>query len=120
MSASREIRQAIREEATELVRALNSRGHDVTARLGENAVRKGWAYYMILTCRNCGGDMHLGSSWTSCTSPVDLRRPQQCSGPGTHVLTEIEQARISELLEPAIADMTAAVQRVRYSTAPLN
>jgi hypothetical protein len=42
-------------------------------------------------------------------------RAEKCGGPGTWVLTEIEQARKSELLAPAIAEFRAALAGLRLN-----
>lgn len=87
-----------------------ARGHLVAWKLAPNATRKGHCYYFIGTCEHCGGNAHAGSTFSSCTSVVDLRH-DPCGGPGTYVLTEIEQARVSELIAPAIDNLRTAVRR---------
>lgn len=85
-------------------------GHDLAWKLAPNATRKGHAYYFVGTCRNCGGNIHIGASWSSTDSVVDART-EKCAGPGTWILTEIEQGRLHELAGKAIADFGAAVRR---------
>lgn len=119
MSASRETIRDVKAARDEYHVKLTAAGHKVAWKLGENAMRKGWAYTWCGTCENCGGNMSIGSTWTSTTSVVDLRNTE-CAGPGTHVLTGIEQARFSELLAPAVAAFAVAGRKAKYATAPLN
>jgi hypothetical protein len=60
------------------------------------------------TCGDCGATVEIGASWSSCGTIRDARR-EQCSGPGTAVLTEIEADRSSELFGEAVADYLQAL-----------
>jgi hypothetical protein len=91
-------------------------GHNMTWKLGPLATRKGQAYFFDGDCEHCAAHASAGSMWSSSHSIIDARR-DQCTGPGTYVLTEIEAARASELIAPAIAEFAAAVRR---QTARLN
>jgi hypothetical protein len=95
-------------------------GHDVTWKLGPNATRKGHLYFFDGTCANCHAHMSIGSAWSSSHGVLDLRSDKPCSGPGTHILTDIEAARRSELLAPAIAEFAGHVRATIAVTAALN
>lgn len=90
--------------------AARNLGHALTWKLAPNATRAGHAYYYIGTCANCAGVVHVGASWSSTPSLVVDPRHDRCGGPGTSVLTEIEQGRVHELVAPAVADFGAAVR----------
>jgi hypothetical protein len=45
----------------------------------------------------------IGSAWSSCGGVRDARHVG-CSGPGTAVLTDIEEAHVADLFAAAVAD----------------
>ncbi len=94
-----------------LDRTARNLGHHPTWALAPTTNRKGHAYYYVGTCDHCAGNAHAGPAWSSCTSVVDIRH-DRCGGPGTSVLTEIEAARCSELVAPAITTFAGEVRRV--------
>lgn len=111
MSATRWQREGTklnRDDHDARARAL---GHDVVWKLGPNATRKGHCYFFEGVCKHCHGTINVASSWTSCSNHVDLRSDKPCGGPGTHILTDIETARVSELLAPAFAEFAGHVRR---------
>jgi hypothetical protein len=114
---TRDERNGAKLNRDEYAERLARLGHDVKWNLAPHATRRGHAYFFEGLCRNCHGTISVASSWTSCSGIVDLRADSRCAGPGTHILTDIEAARASELIAPAIAEFTAAVRAV---TAALN
>lgn len=60
-------------------------------------------------CSDCGARILVRSCSTSCDGVRDARSTE-CSGPGTKILTEIEQARCSELIGAALADFRRAIR----------
>jgi hypothetical protein len=95
-------------------------GHDVIWKLAPNASRKGYCYFFQGACRNCHGTINVASLWSSCSNVIDLRADKPCSGAGTGVLTDIEDARVAELIAPAITEFATAVRAVRATIATLN
>lgn len=61
------------------------------------------------TCTDCGATVNIGSGWSSC-STIRNARDEQCSGPGTAVLTEVEQERSTELVGEAIGEYVQALK----------
>ncbi|MGW2520489.1 hypothetical protein ACWC09_26440 [Streptomyces sp. NPDC001617] len=55
------------------------------------------------TCTDCGATVSIDRYSSSTTSIRDARN-DTCTGPGTTVLTEIEQARASELFREAVGE----------------
>jgi hypothetical protein len=55
------------------------------------------------TCADCGATVQIGRTWSSCGT-IRNARDETCSGPGTTVLTEIEQGRASELFAEAVGE----------------
>jgi hypothetical protein len=60
------------------------------------------------TCRDCGATVTIGSGWSSCATIRDARN-SDCSGPGTAVLTEVEQNRATELAGEVIGEYLQAL-----------
>ncbi|MFF3277147.1 hypothetical protein ACFYWU_40455 [Streptomyces chrestomyceticus] len=60
------------------------------------------------TCRDCGATVTIGSGWSSCATIRDARK-NECSGPGTAVLTKVEQDRDDELTGEAIGKYLQAL-----------
>lgn len=87
-------------------------GHELAWELAMTSLRKGYASHFVGTCRNCGGYAKAYATSTTAGTPVDVR-VERCGGPGTFtfILTEIEQARCSELVGVAIADYLAAISK---------
>lgn len=77
-------------------------GHALAWRMGENATRRGHAYFLVGECGRCGAVVTVGASWSSSYGSRDAR-DVPCSGPGTALLTEIENTRLSELVAEAVA-----------------
>lgn len=94
-------------------------GHTMAWKLAPNANRKGWAYYFLGDCTDCGATVSTGSAWSSCSGVRDARHTH-CSGPGTSILTAIEQARLHDLTAAAIRrfgrDIAAQNRRTRKDT----
>jgi hypothetical protein len=109
--ATRTDREEARFTRDNIDRAARARGHDPAWRLAPNATRKGHAYYFEGTCSHCHAHASAGPAWSSSHGVIDLRSATRCGGPGTHVLTDIEAARQSELLAPVIAEFFGHVRR---------
>lgn len=60
------------------------------------------------TCRDCGATVTIGSGWSSCGTVRDARN-SACSGPGTKILTDVEQDRASELTDQAAGEYLQAL-----------
>ncbi|MCF1592481.1 hypothetical protein [Streptomyces muensis] len=60
------------------------------------------------TCRDCGATVTIGSGWSSCGTVRDARS-SDCSGPGTAVLTQLEQDRSAELTGEAVGEYLQAL-----------
>lgn len=108
--ANRADRENARLTRDDVDRKAAGLGHTLVWTLSPLANRRGHAFYFIGTCGQCGGNAHAGASWSSSSSVLDCRR-HECSGPGTHVLTEIEMRRFNEVLQPAIGALAAAARR---------
>jgi hypothetical protein len=106
---------AVKAARDEHDRAAAARGHALRWQLGENARRRGHAYFWRGRCGHCGAELSVGSAWSS--GGVRDARDVVCSGPGTAVLTEIEAGRVGELVAAAVADfgteVTTAIQSAR-------
>lgn len=59
------------------------------------------------TCTGCGATVEVGNGSSSCATIRDARTAT-CSGPGTVVLTDIEQAHSSERFADLVRDYLAA------------
>lgn len=103
----REEAQYTRDRMDQQARGL---GHQLDWRPEPGCWRKGRAYRLVGTCVHCAGNVIAGVMHSSCTSVVDCRR-DRCGGPGTYVLTEIEQNRCRELVADAVAEFGRAVVR---------
>ncbi|MFE9769499.1 hypothetical protein ACFYPC_34110 [Streptomyces sp. NPDC005808] len=55
------------------------------------------------TCGDCGATVEIGNGWSSCAT-IRNARDEACSGPGTAVLTQVEQERASELFAEAVGE----------------
>jgi hypothetical protein len=97
-----------RDDMAKHIRKLGHR--TMTWKLAPNSRRRGHAYHWLGMCEDCGAEVSVGASWSSCPSVRDARH-DRCSGPGTKVLTEIEAARASELIAAAGAEFLKAVRR---------
>lgn len=104
-STEREATRANQQDHTERASAA---GHELVWQLGENATRRGHAYFLVAECGHCGAVVTVGATWSSSYGSRDARAVP-CSGPGTAVLTEIENARLSELVIAALADFAAEI-----------
>ena len=109
--ATRDDKEGARFTRDNLDKTAQSLKHDLTWALAPDSNRKGHAYYFIGTCGNCGGNAHAAALWSSTSSVVDVRTAT-CGGPGTWILTEIEQARASERAVLAIAAYADTVRRI--------
>lgn len=91
---------------------LRKAGHTMAWRLAPNSHRAGWAYQWIGDCTDCGANIIVDWCSTTCQSVRDARHVD-CSGPGTAVLTEIEDARFAEHIADAVSEFGAAMKRRR-------
>lgn len=55
-------------------RSATARGHRMTWREGENARRRGHAYFLLGTCALCLGTIVVGSGYSSSQGPTDARK----------------------------------------------
>jgi hypothetical protein len=118
--ASRDEREGAKFTRDEIDKRARVHGHDMAWKLGPLATRKGQAYFFEGTCGNCGATASAGSMWSSCSTHRDARAVV-CSGRGTAILTEVEAARVSELIADAVADFGRAVRNnIRRDTSPYN
>jgi hypothetical protein len=83
-------------------------GHTMTWALGANSNRGGYYYHFVGRCEDCGAMATAGWAGSSCPSVRDARRVP-CSGPGTAILTEIEERRSADLIAGAVAAFGQAV-----------
>ena len=60
------------------------------------------------TCADCGATVCI-DRYASSTTGIRDARNESCSGPGTAVLTDIEQERASELFADAVGDYVQAL-----------
>ncbi|TQE20214.1 hypothetical protein Sipo8835_33560 [Streptomyces ipomoeae] len=61
------------------------------------------------TCADCGATVEIGKGWSSCAT-IRNARDEACSGPGTAVLTEVEEERASELFAEAVGEYVQALK----------
>ncbi|MFI1485716.1 hypothetical protein [Streptomyces sp. NPDC020747] len=61
------------------------------------------------TCTDCGATVQIDRYASTCAT-IRNARDEQCSGPGTAVLTEVEQQRSSELAGEAVGEYVQALQ----------
>lgn len=101
MSATADERRAALAVRDDHDREAARRGHVLRWRLGDNARRRGHAYFWEGRCEHCAAQISVGATWSSCPGVRDARKVA-CSGPGTAVLTEIEAGRASELVADAV------------------
>jgi hypothetical protein len=101
-------------------RKLTAAGHKMTWHLAPGSHRKGHCYTWVGDCEHCAANMTVSWCGSSCQGVRDARHVE-CSGPGTAVLTEIEQQHADELMGEALAEFATAVRTARHqATAPLN
>jgi hypothetical protein len=82
-------------------------GHTLTwKRLPRKA---GHALVFEGTCADCGATVEIGSGWSSCATVRDARR-EPCSGPGTAVLTQVEQGHSSEQFGDLVSAYAQAIE----------
>lgn len=82
-------------------------GHTLTwARLPRES--KDHALVFEGTCGDCGATVEIGNGWSSCRT-IRNARDEACSGPGTAVLTEVEEERASELVADAVGEYVQAL-----------
>ncbi len=108
MSASAAEVVAVKAARDEHDGAAAGRGHRLRWQLGENARRRGHAYFWEGRCEHCGATVSVGAGWSSCSGVRHARRVP-CSGPGTAVLTEIETERAHELVAAAVREFGRSV-----------
>lgn len=108
MSATRDEMHSVKANMAEWTTKTTAAGHKLTWRLGENARRKGCAYFWEGTCEHCAAQMTVSVCGTSSHGVRDARHAP-CSGPGTAILTEIETARRDELTSGAVDEFIQAV-----------
>lgn len=96
---------ATRDDLDTFARAL---GHQLTWRLGEHPLRRGYAYRWDARCEHCGAAVSAFRCGSSCLGIRDARH-DPCSGPGTAVLTEIEEHRVGELITQAVRNFGWAI-----------
>lgn len=90
-------------------RTLTNKGHAMAWQLGPNARRRGHAYFWEATCTHCGAEISVADGATSCGGVRDARHVA-CSGPGTAVLTDIETARVADLITAAVTEFRTAIE----------
>ncbi|MFE3178686.1 hypothetical protein ACFXPA_44135 [Amycolatopsis sp. NPDC059090] len=95
MSASRSEQAGADVVRDDYTRSLARKGHAMAWTLGRNARRKGHAYFWEGRCTRCGAEISVAADSISCPGARDARKTR-CSGPGTAVLTDIENARAAE------------------------
>jgi hypothetical protein len=100
MSASREVVQGVKLATQEWHDKLVATGHEPTWRLGPNATKKGY-YYWIATCQRCAGTMSVGATSTSSGGSVICIRDVPCSGDA--MATEVEDALFSGAVAEAVS-----------------
>ncbi|GAA3808622.1 hypothetical protein ACFQ0G_53210 [Streptomyces chiangmaiensis] len=61
------------------------------------------------TCTDCGATVEIGRGWSSCAT-IRNARDEACSGPGTALLTAVEQERASELFAEAVGEYVQALE----------
>ena len=101
-------RRSVAAARADIDRELSAAGHHMHWEYGCNALRRGYAYTVHGTCSDCAAEITVGFCWTSCPSVRDARKVD-CSGPGTHVLTDIEARHSHDLVAAAVADFGRAV-----------
>lgn len=97
--------QSARANRDDYDRQLSAAGHRMQWKLGENSRRAEYAWFWEGHCSNCGAEMSVGATWSSCGGVRDARHVP-CSGPGTDVLTVIEADRSAELTQAALDDFS--------------
>lgn len=60
------------------------------------------------TCTDCGATVTIGSMWSSCASIRDARN-STCSGPGTAIVTDVEQDHADDVAAEAIGEYLQAL-----------
>lgn len=92
-------------------KSARERGHKMVWSLGPNATREGYRYHFVGDCEHCGANIVCDANSSSCRGIRDGREVL-CSGPGTHVLTDVETSRANELMKDAIDKFVRAVKRI--------
>jgi hypothetical protein len=83
-------------------------GHSMTWELGADSTRRGCCYHFVGRCEDCGAMATAMPSGSSCPTVRDARKVP-CNGPGTAILTEIEESRSADLIAGAVAAFGRAV-----------
>jgi hypothetical protein len=85
-----------------MVPDLAARGHDMAWKHGEGWGKSGHHQFWQGDCRNCGGNVTVGSGGSSCNTLGRCARDEDCTGPGTtwqnDLLIEHRRAKMSKAL----------------------
>lgn len=106
--ASRSDREAAAGCRDDLDQRAQVLGHSMIWELGAESNKRGHCYHFVGRCSDCGAMASAFRGGSSCPSVRDARKVA-CSGPGTAILTEIEESRSADLIAGAVAAFGQAV-----------